>query len=103
MRRKPRCRSGMAATSGRMQGRSDASTDGGRPSARKHQRRALERPAWRFRGRLSKPFAWVAPPNRGSLNSTHIHGTHVPVEEPSTASEADVDLRADTEHSRAIL
>jgi hypothetical protein len=24
------------------------------------------------------------------LNSTHIHGTHVPVEEPSTASEAEV-------------
>src|SRR5664280_494908 len=23
------------------------------------------------------------------LNSTHIHGTHVPVEEPSTASKAD--------------
>src|SRR3954453_13257940 len=30
-----------------------------------------------------------APPNRGSLNSAHIHGTHVPVEEPSTASGAD--------------
>jgi hypothetical protein len=29
-------------------------------------------------------------PNRGSLNSTHIHGTHVPVEEPSTASKADI-------------
>jgi hypothetical protein len=28
----------------------------------------------------------LAPPNRGSFNSTHIHGTHVPVEEPSTAS-----------------
>jgi hypothetical protein len=24
------------------------------------------------------------------LNSTHIHGTHVPVEEPSTASEDDI-------------
>src|SRR6476620_10743262 len=24
------------------------------------------------------------------LNSTHIHGTHVPVEEPSTASGADI-------------
>jgi hypothetical protein len=24
------------------------------------------------------------------LNSTHIHGTHVPVEEPSTASKPDV-------------
>src|SRR4029453_3982813 len=29
------------------------------------------------------------PPNRGGLNSTHIHGTSGPVEEPSTASEAD--------------
>jgi len=27
------------------------------------------------------------PPNRGSINSTQIHGTRVPVEEPSTASE----------------
>jgi hypothetical protein len=26
----------------------------------------------------------------GSINSTHIHGTHVPVEEPSTASKADI-------------
>jgi hypothetical protein len=26
------------------------------------------------------------------LNSTHIHGTHVPVEEPSTASKADIEL-----------
>ena len=31
---------------------------------------------------------WTAPPNRGGLNSAHIHGTHVPVVEPSTASEA---------------
>jgi hypothetical protein len=30
------------------------------------------------------------PLNRGGLNSTHIHGTDVPVEEPSTASKADV-------------
>jgi hypothetical protein len=26
----------------------------------------------------------------GALNSAHIHGTHVPVEEPSTASKADM-------------
>ena len=32
----------------------------------------------------------MPPPNRGGLNSTHIHGTHVPVEEPSTASIADM-------------
>jgi hypothetical protein len=31
----------------------------------------------------------LAPPNRGGLNSTHIHGTSVPVEEPSTASKPD--------------
>ena len=30
--------------------------------------------------------------NRGSLNSTHIQGTRVPVEEPSTAST--IDLRS---------
>jgi hypothetical protein len=34
----------------------------------------------------------LAPPNRGSINSTHIHGTDVPVQEPSTASEADMPL-----------
>src|SRR5450759_5264348 len=32
----------------------------------------------------------LAPPNCGGLNSPHIHGTHVPVEEPSTASLADI-------------
>src|SRR5215470_10272759 len=32
----------------------------------------------------------LAPPNRGGLNSTHVHGTSVPVEEPSTASRADI-------------
>jgi hypothetical protein len=37
----------------------------------------------------------LAPPNRGGLNSTHIHGTHVPVEEPSTASIADVPEQLD--------
>jgi hypothetical protein len=31
----------------------------------------------------------LAPPNRGGPNSTHIYGTRVPVEEPSTASFAD--------------
>jgi hypothetical protein len=32
----------------------------------------------------------LPPLNRGALNSTHFHDTHVPVEEPSTASEADL-------------
>src|SRR5262245_17304491 len=34
------------------------------------------------------PPCMLAPPNRGHINSNHILGTHVPVEEPSTASEA---------------
>jgi hypothetical protein len=37
--------------------------------------------------------AAVPPRRRGKsdrINSTHIHGTHVPVEEPSTASFADL-------------
>jgi hypothetical protein len=34
-------------------------------------------------------FHDLAPPNRRGLNSTHIRGTHVPVEEPSTASIGD--------------
>jgi hypothetical protein len=32
----------------------------------------------------------LAPLNRGSLNSARIRGTLVPVEEPSTASKADM-------------
>jgi hypothetical protein len=40
----------------------------------------------------------LAPPNCGGLNSAHIHGTHVPVEEPSTTSEAE-DIH-DREHCR---
>src|SRR5262249_871386 len=34
--------------------------------------------------------ACLAPLNRGGLNSTHFHATRVPVEEPSTASKADM-------------
>jgi hypothetical protein len=34
----------------------------------------------------------LARPNRGGSNSTHIHGTPVPVEEPSTESTAEVEL-----------
>jgi hypothetical protein len=39
---------------------------------------------------LSLSSAWLAPLNRGSINSAHIHGTDVPVEEPSTASKTDI-------------
>src|SRR5258705_9883571 len=45
---------------------------------------------WRCRNRLSLSSAWFAPLNRGSLNSAHIHGTDVPVEEPSTPSNSEV-------------
>jgi hypothetical protein len=38
-------------------------------------------------GRTFASQAWSV--NRGSLNSAHIHGTRVPVEEPSTASTTD--------------
>jgi hypothetical protein len=38
----------------------------------------------------------LAPPNGGSINSTHICGTHVQVEEPSTASLADIRRAAET-------
>jgi hypothetical protein len=37
-------------------------------------------------------FAWLAPPYSGGLNSNPIRGTPVPVEEPSTASTADIVL-----------
>src|SRR6476659_1809637 len=43
---------------------------------------------------MSRPIVVIvcmdAPPNRGSFNSAHIFGTHVPVEEPSTASGPDM-------------
>ena len=32
----------------------------------------------------------LAPPNRGHINSNHVLGTHLPVEEPSTASTTDI-------------
>ena len=52
-------------------------------------RREPGRPTWRYLNRLSLSSAWLAPLNCGSLNSAHIHGTDVPVEEPSTASNPD--------------
>src|SRR6185503_5268627 len=49
---------------------------------------------WKTDLAMSRPIVVIvcmdAPPNRGSFNSAHIFGTHVPVEEPSTASEPDV-------------
>src|SRR3954452_10546837 len=48
---------------------------------------------WKTDFAMSRPIVVIvcmdAPPNRGSLNSAHIFGTHVPVEEPSTASQPD--------------
>jgi hypothetical protein len=37
----------------------------------------------------------------GASNSTHIFGTYVPVEEPSTASKADIGPHSITSSSRA--
>src|SRR5436189_2863796 len=49
---------------------------------------------WKTDFAMSRPIVVIvcmdAPLNRGSLNSAHIHGTHVPVEEPSTASIGDI-------------
>src|SRR5215813_1304970 len=90
MSRRPPYQRGTTALSGRTPGRRDASIDGGRPSGHRRQRRAPENPTWRCRDRLSQLLACLAPLNRGGLNSTHFHGTRVPVEEPSTASIADI-------------
>src|SRR6516162_7659432 len=76
--------------------RSDASTDGGLLPCLVHQRRGPEKPTWRCRDRLWLSFAWLAPSNRGAFNSTHIHGTCVPVEEPSTASREECLAQAGT-------
>jgi hypothetical protein len=46
--------------------------------------------------------AWLAPLNRGSLNSAHIHGTDVPVEEPSTASITDARTAAEGSENFAL-
>jgi len=42
----------------------------------------------------------LAPLNRGAFISTHIHGTHVPVEEQSTASIGDIAFAALSEIER---
>src|SRR5271154_3209826 len=75
----------MATASERTSGHTDASVAGEQSPVRQRQRREPEKPTWRCLNRLSLS-AWLAPLNRGSLNSAHIHGTDVPVEEPSTAS-----------------
>src|SRR5258707_4684651 len=84
----------MAKASGRTSGHSDASVAGEQSAVRQRQRREPGKPTWRCLDRLSLSFAWLAPLNRGSLNSAHIHGTHVPVEEPSTASTTEVAVAA---------
>src|ERR1017187_8176838 len=76
----------MATASGRTSGHSDASIAGERSPGRQRQRHEPGKLTWRCLNRLSLSSAWLAPLNRGSLNSAHIHGTDVPVEEPSTAS-----------------
>ena len=57
---------------------------------RNYKRCSLSR--WLFA--ISRPIVVIVRMDSSSeswsSNSTHIHGTHVPVEEPSTASEADM-------------
>src|ERR1035438_5397088 len=79
----------MATASGRTSGHSDASIAGEQSPGRQRQRREPGKPTWRCLNRLSLSSAWLAPLNRGSINSAHIHGTDVPVEEPSTASKSE--------------
>jgi hypothetical protein len=88
-RHRPQCQPGMVAPSGRTQGHGGASTAGGPIPGWRHQLRAPGRLTWRCPNRLSWPSGWLAPLNNGSFNSAHIGGTHVPMEEPSTASKAD--------------
>src|ERR1035438_7866540 len=80
----------MATASGRTSGHSDASIAGEQSPGRQRQRREPGKPTWRCLNRLSLSSAWLAPLNRGSINSAHIHGTDVPVEEPFTASIPDI-------------
>ena len=47
-------------------------------------------PGQKKRSTMIAAVETMAPPNRGGLSSTHIHGTHVPGEEPSTASQTDI-------------
>src|SRR6202790_1539684 len=92
-RRRLRYRPDMATASGRTSGHCDASIAGEQSLGRQRQRHEPEKLTWRCLNRLSLSSAWFAPLNRGSLNSAHIHGTDVPVEEPSTASNSDLDPR----------
>src|SRR6185369_6894321 len=82
----------METASGRTSGHSDVSVAGEQSPVRRRQRREPGKPTWRYLNRLSSSSASLAPLNRGSLNSAHIHGTDVPVEEPSTASTTEVVL-----------
>src|SRR6478672_4237867 len=72
---------------------SDASIACEQSPGRQRRRREPGKPTLRCLNRLSLSSASLAPLNRGSLNSAHIHGTDVPVEEPSTASTADITHR----------
>src|SRR5436190_14153386 len=89
----------MATASGRTSGHSDASVAGEQSPVRQHQPHEPEKPTWRCPKQLSLSSAWLAPLNRGSLNSAHIHGTDVPVEELSKASIAVVGTVRERSHA----
>src|ERR1035438_8570797 len=61
---------------------------------------------WKTDLAMSRPIVVIvcivsSSPNRGSFNSAHIRGTHVPVEEPSTASTTD--LQRLPQHVSSVL
>src|SRR5262249_15757845 len=87
MRRMPQCPQGTAAASGRTQRCTGASVCAGRPHYLPDRRHGLEKLILRCRDRSSSQLAWPSPPNQVTLGDP---GTYVPVEEPSTASEADI-------------
>src|SRR6185295_2644600 len=77
-----------------MPARIGASTADEQPPCRARQLRELGKPTLQCPNQLSRPLASWLPPNRGHLNSNHVLGTLVPVEEPSTASLPDIRHRA---------
>jgi hypothetical protein len=89
------CRPDKAAISGRTATHNGPSTDGGRLHCLPHRHREPE-----------KPTCDLEAPIVNRLHSfTHIHGAHAPVEEPSTASQADTSLTSAIQSNRwnAIL
>jgi SAM-dependent methyltransferase len=83
-------RPGTAAASGRTATHNGVSTDGGKLHCLPHRHVNLKDRLCDIEADCRNRLHRLAPLKRGGLNSTHIHGAHAPVEEPSTASTADM-------------